>query len=248
MHEPDQESANHEIAGQSTLADIGELTGPLTHEFNNFLNSLLLQVAVLENQLPKEFRSELVDIRAQGRRLAELVRQIQQYRRDRRPRLQPVNLNNIVREVVATFGCASDCGPRISITAPNADGTSIVLDLAADVPDVMGTRDDLHRLCRFLLTNAVAALRAGGSVVIRTEGRSDRVTLSFADTGTALSDHALDRFFDPDTGGRNAATSLQLAASKSLVQRLQGCIRAANRPEGGIVLTVELTAAPTHCS
>ena len=95
---------------------------------------------------------------------------------------------------------------------------------------------------------SLAALPAGGSVIVRTEGRSDRVTLSIEDTGTSLSADALEHLFDPNAGGRDAGSRLQLAASKSLVQRLKGSIRAANRPEGGIVLTVELPAAATHSS
>lgn len=42
-----------ELDELDALATFGELAGPMVHEFNNLLNVLLLQVAVLEHTLPE---------------------------------------------------------------------------------------------------------------------------------------------------------------------------------------------------
>src|SRR5262249_37061015 len=80
-------------------ANLGALASPITHELNNFLTVVLLQVAVLEQALPAKRRGELTVIRQQGKAVAELVRQWQQYRFRQQSALQPVHLNEVVRRV-----------------------------------------------------------------------------------------------------------------------------------------------------
>src|SRR5438067_11831786 len=40
----EQEALRQELAASRTLADVGEVAAPVAHEFNNFLNALLLHV------------------------------------------------------------------------------------------------------------------------------------------------------------------------------------------------------------
>ena len=60
-----------ELAEVEWLADLGEIVGPVTYEFNNFLNTLLLQVAVLDLSAPEGLKAELAAIRRHGREVAQ---------------------------------------------------------------------------------------------------------------------------------------------------------------------------------
>ena len=71
--------------GQSWLANTGEMAGPLAHEFNNFLNVVLLHAALMEPELPEQLRSEWMELRRQAATMTALVKQFQQYRRRRQP-------------------------------------------------------------------------------------------------------------------------------------------------------------------
>src|SRR5262245_37317787 len=90
----DDRSEAGELAEVGWLADLGEIVGPVTHAFNNFLNTLLLQVAVLDASLPEGLKAELTTIRRQGREIANMVRQVQQYRRRRRTGPKRTDLND----------------------------------------------------------------------------------------------------------------------------------------------------------
>src|SRR5947207_11536529 len=92
-----------ELSAEARLADLAEAAGPLVHDFSNFLNALLLQVAVLEQLGPPTLHAELAAIREGGRRIGEIIDLWRHYRREARLELQPVDLNRVVQEVVPTL-------------------------------------------------------------------------------------------------------------------------------------------------
>src|SRR5207248_7507824 len=89
-----------ELARQTAVADVGELAGPLAHEFNNFLNVLLLEVAALSQDASEEVRAELARVRQQGLAASSLVRQWQRYRQQARSAACEVALNDVVRRAL----------------------------------------------------------------------------------------------------------------------------------------------------
>ena len=73
-----------ELSGQLRMACMGELAGVVTHEFNNYLNALLLNLAVLEHGLPEDLREQLAGHRRQGKAMAAMIRLWQQDARRQR--------------------------------------------------------------------------------------------------------------------------------------------------------------------
>jgi len=221
-----------ELARQARLADLGELGSPLAHEFNNFLNTLVLQAAVLEQQLPENLRPELAKVRQQANRVAALVKQLQNYRRGLPPAPVPVDVNRIAAAALQTVR------QRVGEEA----GKHTVAALAPDLPAVECDELDLLRLCTFLIGNAVRAA-AGGRVVVRTESAGQHVRLIVEDAGPAVAPDALHDVFELGLKGRPGTESLELAACRSIARRLRGQVHAANRAAGGLTITVELSAA-----
>src|SRR5262249_36413323 len=97
---PSQPNTCDDLASESFLADLGELAGPVVHEFNNFLNATLLHLAVLEQDVPESLRGELAEINRQGKSIAALLKQWQQCRRHSQPAPHPVDLKRVVRAAV----------------------------------------------------------------------------------------------------------------------------------------------------
>jgi signal transduction histidine kinase len=240
------------LSEQNWLANLGALASPVTHEFNNFLNVILLQVAVLEQELPAKRRGELTIIRQQGKSVAELIRQWQQYRYRQQPALQAVDLNRVVRQVAEAldreppaFGeLRIRLAPAAGEGPPEAAAASVLvrLDLDAQLPPVSATAADLQRLVRFLVTNAAAAITsAPGLVLVRTQVVDGKVVLHVEDNGPPVEPARLAEFFEPGVSVREGANRLELATARTLAyRRLQGAIQAENRPEGGVAVTVTL--------
>jgi signal transduction histidine kinase len=255
-HMADSARENSDVESLCGLAKIGELIDPVAHEVNNFLNAALLHMAVMQSKLPADSRDDLNEIRHQGERLTEMIRQLQQYRRVDRREERPIDLNSVV--------CASveEIRPRTPIAdqrfngrnwpgAPGEDfcsttrnGVPVRLALSPKLPLITGATTDVQYLCSFLLKNAAgAAARSGGDILIRTEAAAGNVSLQVNDSGPAIAPELLPRLFDPSVACRDGTNSLELAACKSLVKRLKGKIHGMNRPGGGVSIQVDLPAA-----
>lgn len=252
--ERDRQALRDELTEEAWMATIGDLVGPVGHELNNYLNVLLLHVAVLEQQLPPDQRSELAEVRRQAAGITALVKQLQQYRRRRQTALRPVDLQRVLVDAIEALGRASsesDIGPAIRLASPDGEQTDIAdqdvvvrLAPAADLPLVLGSVRDLKQLVTFVVMNAAAAQASGGgSITIRTERAGAQVVLRVEDSGPSLSPQELQQFFEPGGVGREGTHRLELAACESLVRRLKGKIHAEEQAGGGVAVVVQLPAA-----
>jgi signal transduction histidine kinase len=217
-----------ELAYEQLQADIGELAGLVTHEFNDVLNAMLLHVAVLEQSLPRNGRSELLEIRKQGKDIAGLIRQLQRYRQSQRPEDRAVDLNRIISDTVAAF--------------PERLRARVVMHLDAELAAVVGNAVDITRLLTFLLRNALAAGLADAEIEVCTSRTGGSALLVVEDRGPPLPLDDLPSCFDLYASPREGTNSLELAACKRLVRRLQGDVRCANR-QGGFSVSVTLKLA-----
>jgi two-component system NtrC family sensor kinase len=242
--------SERELAEIARLANLGEITGPVTHELNNFFYSLLLQLAVLEQTAPENARHDVEVVRRQAMQAAEMVRRLQEYRQAPISSPQLIDLNALIRMLVDSSGRsgASDRGQSVRLvltanaqTVESSDEVPLTLSLDQSLPAVVGYYSDLKRLCLFLMRNlANAASLAKGSVTIHTERLGDKVLLRIDDTGASPTGAMLDDMFEPNHSNREGMNSLELAACRSLVRRLQGSIRAEPAPERGVRISVLL--------
>src|SRR5205085_2511236 len=126
-----------EAAVDEELADLGELAGPLAHEFNNLLNNLVLHLAVLESDLPPQAAAELSEIRRQTVRVTRLVQQFQQLRRRRTDGGRPVDLGRLVQSAAAALA------REAADPARGGPMGLVKLDLPAGLPPVWTAAGDL---------------------------------------------------------------------------------------------------------
>jgi signal transduction histidine kinase len=235
---------------QDRLAALAALAGPVSHEFNNFLNAVVLQIAVLQQKAPANVRDDLADLRRQGKRMANLVQCWQNYRQGSQPTPYPVDLGTLVREEVEAICRRTQAnGVLVGEVGLQMEGSSgppldraahVRLSLAPNLPSVNVVAGDLRVLVRFLVTNAAAAItELPGLVEVRTESASDQAVLIVADTGPAVAPEMLPRLFDPFEEVREGPNPLELFACESLVRRrLQGRLEAQPGPAGGVAMVV----------
>ena len=75
------------------LAVVADLTRMAAHEFNNILNNITLQLAVMEQTgLPAELRPDLAVIRQAARTAAAMINQLQQFSQHRQGPGEAVDL------------------------------------------------------------------------------------------------------------------------------------------------------------
>ena len=240
----------NELVALNHLADCGEIIVPVVHEIRNYLNSILLHLALIEQTVPEDARLELGEVRRQGGEISALLNYLQDHRASRHSNLDKVDLNHVVRktakELRGKVGGAGRDAPARTLGRAGAEVHCfpISLELSSAPLTVTAPSADLRRLCSFLVSNAIAAVEpTSGCVTIRTERASDRAVLCVADTGPVFPADP-DRVFEPHHAGRAGTSRLELAACRSLVRRLQGTIRAESGSESGLTITVQLPLSP----
>lgn len=238
-----------EFADAHRTAEAALLVSPLTHEFNNFINAVLLWLAVLDSTVPAVAQGESVELRRQAKLLASAI-QLWQRRRPPPPTgLQDIN-QALRSSVSSLLGIGGEIWGRVKLIERNvghaptagASDISILLELSPNAPAVLGSALELESMCSWLAANAVFALPPeGGRVAIRTSAASGKLTLSVHDTGFPVPEHQLDQLFDPCHAVRPGTNSLELAACQSLaVKRFHGSIRGENQVPGGFAIIVEI--------
>jgi signal transduction histidine kinase len=226
--------------------ELGELTGIVTHQFNNILNDIVLQLAVLERgNIPPEARAEVTAIRQRSQQAAGMVKELQRYGRSAHTALGPVDLNATVRDVTGEL-CGLDldqAGPW-EWALPNRKRLMLHCELAPALPAILGSAPDVMRLLDLLLESAAAVLPGNGeAIVIRTRLGELGPQLLVEDGGPKVAAEMLPRLFEPFTVARPGNDGLALPVCRGLARRMQATLRGDNRADEGMVFTAGFSLA-----
>lgn len=226
---------------------LGELTGIVAHQFNNILNDIVLQLAVLERgNMPPEGRAEVAAVRQRSQQAAGLVRELQRYGRSLYEAPAALDLNDTVRQALAGMaGTSADGQSDFSYGLPSSTKRLTVnLKLAPGLAKVMGAAGDIKRLLGLLLRSAVCGTDATDqALAVRTQASDTGPLLVIEDRGPQVSTDKLAHLFEPFVVGRDGDDGLGLSVCKGLARRMLGNVRAENRADGGMALVVSFTTA-----
>ena len=228
---------------------VGTLAGGIAHDFNNHLQGIsgYIQLLMMRGDRDRTEQGWLMQIERSVQRAAALTKQLLIFSRREESRLEPLDLNEVVRQAQKT----------LARTIPE----SIVseLRLAADLRPLEGDAVQLEHVLFNLGINAKDAMPDGGRIVIGTRNvrldeafcRShvgvtpgDYVELSFRDTGHGMEQETLERIFEPfyTTKGVGSGIGLGLAIVYGIVQSHRGIILCESSPAAGTTFRIYLPA------
>ncbi|MEA3352103.1 MAG: ATP-binding protein [Chloroflexota bacterium] len=122
------------------------------------------------------------------------------------------------------------------------------LDIAPNLPQVLGHKKSLERAVVKLLDNAIKFSLDGGDVYISVERDNTGVRLSIRDQGVGISEQILpkifDRFYHLDEVGNELfdGLGLGLAITKQIIEQHNGKIEAESKLGEGSIFTIYLDA------
>ncbi|HMD36352.1 MAG TPA: ATP-binding protein [Vicinamibacterales bacterium] len=238
--EAEREALRKRLLQSEKLAALGQFVAGIAHELNNPLQGVLgpLELLRTTGAIPKPLRRELQGIYREAERAAKIVRNLLVFAGSRRLTLRAVSLPAVLQKVLALR----------AKSIRNAD-IEVVRHYDEPLPRVQSDPLLLHQVFLNLVMNAEQAIVStggGGRIEIGAKASGDRVVATVRDTGSGIPEEALPRVFEPfyTTKEVGKGTGLGLAIAYGIVQDHGGQISAANHPDGGAMLTVELPAAP----
>jgi len=217
----------------------GEVARRLAHEIKNPLTPIQLSAERLTHRLADKLEAQDAEmltrathtIVAQVAQLKGMVDAFSQYARTPETRLEALDLNKLVREVLALY---------------ESQGRAISLELDDALPVVMGDPARLRQVLHNLLQNAEQAMVGAGRgpiVVVRTESAANGARLLVRDNGTGFPPAILARAFEPYVTTKVKGTGLGLAIVKKIVEEHNGAIEIRNVQPAGAEIAILLPAA-----
>jgi PAS domain S-box-containing protein len=233
-----------EFAHAARVSMLGELTASIAHEINQPLGAILTngEAALLWLKRPRPNLDELRALAgrtiADARRAADIIRRIRDMATRTETERSRVALNAVIEDVLLFLN------PELK-----KNDVETTLDLAPDLPDVMGDRVQLQQVFVNLAVNAQYAMagQEDRRLVIRTERvEGDVVRAEIEDTGHGIPPENLNQLFQSFFTTKRGGMGIGLAVCRSIIEAHAGRIEAANRPGGGARFRFTLPALVEH--
>jgi signal transduction histidine kinase/ActR/RegA family two-component response regulator len=234
-----------ELAAVQRVEALGLLAASVTHDFNNVLTAIIGYAELTRETLGSESpsASNLDRLLAAGERARLLVRRVLTFDPRRSLSYKPTRLGPIVAEAAQ----------QLQATLPRA----IELQISGMEPStsVQGDSMEIYQVLVNLLTNAVHAMPAGGTLQIRCESLDIQETrnlalgrvrpgrwlcLSVIDSGVGLPDAQIKSIFEPFYTTRPPAlgTGIGLTVVRNIILRMNGALDVSSRLGAGTRMTV----------
>jgi signal transduction histidine kinase len=235
-----------ELAHAQRVATVGELSASLAHEITQPLTAIATNAHAARRLLAtsradgNELNETLVDIAGDAERAGSIVQRLRALVRKQLAERQPVNINKTITEVAAIL--------RRDIARADV---SLQLDLAEDLPRVIGDAVQLQQVVLNLLVNACQAMAgvADGPRVLRIEtapAKPGSIEITVADTGAGVAEPELERMFEPFVSSKAEGLGMGLSINRSIVETHGGRIMATRNPDRGLTFHVTLPTARTR--
>ena len=215
-----------------------EVARRLAHEIKNPLTPIQLSAERLQVKLESKLAEPEADmlrrstqtIVKQVTSLKHMVDAFSEYARTPEPSMRPLDLNELVREVLTLY---------------ESLGSSIRLELAARLPPITGDAAQLRQVVHNLLQNAQDALGDAPSpvIVLATAAFGGAVRLTVTDNGGGFPEHMMKRAFEPYVTTKPKGTGLGLVIVKKIVEEHGGAVTISNVASGGARVTIDLPVA-----
>jgi signal transduction histidine kinase/ActR/RegA family two-component response regulator len=216
------------------LESLGVLAGGIAHDFNNLLVAILGNASLALLDLPEDSpaRQSIVDIERAGQRAGELARQMLAYSGRSRLLMEPVELSELVRELLTLLQVSIGKGVIIKLDLPDepvvvdADAAQlrqVVMNLVINAADAIGDRSGTIAI----RVHHLRATRDYLSDVHPEAGLEPGhfAALEVSDTGIGMDAETQARIFDPFFTTKFAGRGLGLAAVLGIVRGHHGALR-----------------------
>ncbi len=222
------------------LEAIGTMAGGIAHDFNSALTAILRYGEMARDVAPEAgtLKQYVGNVLSAANRAKALVDQILTYSRTTRGKHGVVNVGVVVLEAIDLV--------RASLPA----GVGLKVELPASRATVIASPTQVHQLVSNLCSNAVHAMREGGTLSVALEivdtaqdselshgllAAGHYVRLSVQDTGCGIAPAVLEHIFEPffTTKEFGLGTGLGLALVQGIVSELGGAIDVASRTGAG---------------
>ncbi|HXX10213.1 MAG TPA: ATP-binding protein [Burkholderiales bacterium] len=222
------------------LEAIGTMAGGIAHDFNSTLMVIVRYAEMLRSAAPEggTIKGFVNNVLSAASRAQTLVNQILTYSRTTRGKQDAVNACSALQETLDLMRATLPANVKMEVQLPTSSAT------------IFANTTQLHQLVTNLCSNAIQAMREGGTLSVALEtvdtaadtelshgllAAGRYVRLSVQDTGSGMPPVVLDHIFEPffTTKEMGQGTGLGLALVQGIVSELGGAIDVTSQTGAG---------------
>jgi PAS domain S-box-containing protein len=213
------------LARVARIATMGELTASIAHEINQPLAAVATNASAslhwLALQPPNlaEARQAMTNAMKEANRASRVIDRIRALLRKAPPELRPLDVNEVIREVLALAHKELTVG-----------GVAVHTELSPEVPTVLADRVQLQQVMLNLIMNAIDAMLTikdrPRTLLIKSARDAGGVLVEVQDSGRGLDPKQASRIFDSFFTTKPEGIGMGLSISRSIVEAHGGHLRA----------------------
>jgi DNA-binding response OmpR family regulator/signal transduction histidine kinase len=257
----DLRQSQHTIMQQERLRALGQMASGVAHDINNAISPAALYTELLleqEKNISERGGKYLVTIRRAIGDVAQTVARMREFCRPHDPQLllAHIDLNQLVQQVLDLTRVRWRDEPQQHGLVISAQ-----TDLEPDLPSIAGADGDIRDALTNLIFNAIDAMPAGGTLMLRTctvyharsaachddqDGPAGVVRLEVSDTGIGMDAETKRRCLEPffTTKGERG-TGLGLAMIYGMAQRHRAEMNIDSEPGRGTTIRLDFPISAT---
>jgi C4-dicarboxylate-specific signal transduction histidine kinase len=235
-----------ELARAARITTMGELTASIAHEVNQPLAAVVANadacVAWLSRDVP-----DLAEARAAAERATEgatrasdVIARIRSLITKATPQKSRVEINRIIEQTTA-----------LAEGQATKNNVAMKLELAADLPVVLGDGVQLQQVVLNLVMNGIEAMttttdRPRTLTLLSESLGSGQIRVAVHDSGVGLSDEVKGRLFEPFFTTRTKGMGMGLSISRSIIEAHGGRLWAESNGSAGSTFQFTLPKGDEH--
>ena len=208
-----------QLVNTEKLAALGTLAAGVAHEINNPLGVILgfCDLLIRKKEKGSQEFEDLKTIERQGFHCKQIVQNLLRFARHGEQTSTYSNVNQCLNEITGIVAHTMEI-----------NDIELIMDLNDHIPPVRGDHRELQQVFLNLINNAIAAMKAGGTLTIRTaiEPSRKKAIIQFKDTGTGIKNEDMDHLYEPffTTKPEGEGTGLGLSVSYGIISENGGTI------------------------
>ncbi len=236
----EQHTRGQENAEAEQMNLLSFMASAVAHEIGNPLNSLGLNLQLLQRKLAKLPENEsgkltplLETALQETQRLDTLLHQFLHSMRPARLQREPLNLNSLIERVLETLD--PEIAPR---------GICVHLELSESLPELSADRAQLFQALYNLIRNAYQSIPGDqGGIYIQTAYNDNDLRIVISDTGTGISHEVMGSMYEPFRTTKRKGNGLGLLIVRRIIKDHGGTLAFASKEGTGTTVTLTLPRA-----
>ena len=239
---------HEKLLHQDKMSSLGKLSASVVHEINNpiagILNLIMLMKRIVgEGELNKneigQFAKYLDLMETETRRTSRIVSNLLAFSRQSKMEPRSLDINRLIEQTLfLNSNLLKICGVKVK------------KKLEPNLPELVGSEDQLQQVFMNLVSNAAEAMEASGGGILKITTRlltgEDKIQINVSDTGPGIAYVNISKLFEPffTTKKKGKGVGLGLSVAYGIIQEHGGSIFVRSALGNGATFQVKLPLKP----